>query len=262
MRPRPRMRTDAAGQESVVDATTVVRGLAASSNLSSESGHPGKDIKPCIAAIIETQLVKGDFPNRNQAAVIISSELQRIGLDYDSVCERLKYWNLGNTPPLKPNELQKATDNGYSGKYNYGCKHPVLESFCAGDMCQFVKHVLSKRRKVSNYVFLDYGWQRYLSNRQVLIYQSAIPYLEIKRRVGPGGLVCANHKQIAEACGISPKRIGHDLRVLAAAGLIEYTPGQPKKWLGLASEIRRVIPIPRPTSDIIQRIKNGKSLRL
>ncbi|MFH1372536.1 MAG: primase C-terminal domain-containing protein [bacterium] len=233
----------------------VTKGLSAASNLAAETGHPGKDIRPCVATLMEMQLQKGDFPDRNTAAVIIAYELQRIGFDCDSVYDRMQKWNHQSSPPLKQNELRKATDNGHSGKYKYGCENVVLKSFCVGDMCQFIKHVKSGQKRIINYKFLDYSWQQHLSNRQVLIYMLAIPALEIKRRVGPGGLVCANHMQVSQACGIDRRRLGNDLEVLASVGLIEYKSGTPRRWEGIASEIRRVIPIPRPTFQTIRQLK-------
>ena len=235
-----------------------LKGMGAASNLSQETGHPGNDIRPCIATLVETPLSKGEFPNRNTAGLIIATEFYRIGQKYDQAVTRLEHWNQHNHPPLKHNELQNAAQNGYTGKYNYGCKNPVLKNYCVGDLCPFVNHVKSKKKKVRNQVFIDYGWQNYLSLVQTLIYYTALPYLEIKRRVGPGGLLFANHKQIAEICGVSNRRIGENLKTLKVAGLIKYKSGLPQKWLGIASEIRRIIPIPRPTNPIIQQLKERK----
>ncbi|MCK4856509.1 MAG: hypothetical protein KAT58_00925 [candidate division Zixibacteria bacterium] len=224
----------------------------ASSNLSQQTGHPGKDIRPCVAALTETSLARGGFPNRNEAAVIIASEFKRISLDYDSALKRVEYWNRKNAPPLKPNEAKKAVANAYGKDYNYSCRHPVLLAFCVDEsVCPFHNQVLGKKDKYNDLAFIDYGWQKLLSNRQVLIYKVALPHLEMTRKIGRGGLICANHQQIANACGIHRKRIGKDLKALAEVGLIEYEPGQPKKWEGKASEIGRVYPIPRP------RFKNG-----
>ena len=235
-----------------------LKGMEAASNLSQETGHPGNDIRPCIATLVETSLSQGEIPNRNEAAVIIASEFRRIGQTYDQATQHLEYWNQNNKPPLKYNELQKAVRNAYGKEYNYGCQNPVLKNYCVGDICPFIKHVKSKWKKVQNFVFIDYGWQNYLSLVQTLIYYTALPYLEIKRRVGPGGRIFANHKQIAESCGVSNRRIGQQLDTLQTAGLIEYKPGLPLKWKGLASEIKRIIPIPRPTNPIIQQLKERK----
>ena len=67
----------------------VMAGLQASSNLSAETGHPGPGIKPCLATLLESTLIKGEFPNRNQAAVAIASELRRIGLTFGEASKRL-----------------------------------------------------------------------------------------------------------------------------------------------------------------------------
>ena len=228
-------------------------GLAAASRLSEETGHPGNDIRPCIASLLETPLCKGDFPNRNESAVVIASEFKRIGINYDTACKRLEYWNHDNSPPLKPSELSKAIGNAYLKGYNYSCHHYVLSAFCVDpDLCPFQTQVKSKKQKYNDFAFIDYGWPRLLSNRQVLIYKVALPHLEKTRQIGRGGKICANHKQIAEACGISRERVGKDLNILHKVGLIEYKVGSRQKWKGIASEIARLFPIPRPTRKTIE----------
>jgi hypothetical protein len=234
----------------------IIAGLEASSHLSAETGHPGQGIRPCLAALLETPLGRGDTPDRNSSAVALATELHRIGLDVDEITRRLEFWNQNNDPPLRPNQLGKAIRSGNSGKYNYGCDHLVLNAYCIGDeSCPFRSRVKSRDGKIRNHVFLDYGWQRLLTNRQVLIYFAAIPYLEVKRQVGPGGVVCANHRQIADVCGVSEKRMGADLAVLRDVGLIEYKPGLPQKWLGVASQIRRAIPIPKPSPEALKTLR-------
>jgi len=241
-----------------IDSDQITRGLEASSNLSRDTGHPGPDIKPCVATLLETTLSKGDFPDRNGSAVVIASELKRIGVDYDSALKRMEYWNRRNNPPLKPQELTKAAQNAYSRDYNYGCKNPILESFCMGqNVCPFDNRVRSKKNHYNDLKFLDYGWQRHLSSNQVRIYWIGLKYLESRRKVGKGGLIYANHKQIAEACGVSDRRIGKDLKVLQGAGLIKYEPGTPRKWEGKASEIRRIFPISRPTYYRVRLLKRS-----
>jgi hypothetical protein len=190
-------------------------------------------------------LVKGDYPDRDAAAVALTAELLRIGMDTDEIEARLNDWNRFNSPPLKPDEIQRAIENGSAGKYDYSCEHSILAYFCIGSDCPVDKRKKLKDRKVQNFRFLDYGWQQVLSNRQVLIYYAALPYLEVKRRAGPGGMIYASHVQLAKTCGISYRRMGDDLQVLADLGLITYKPGLPQVWKHQASEVRRIIPIPR-----------------
>lgn len=232
-------------------------GLTAASRLSIETGHPGNDIRPCIAELVETSLVKGSFPNRNETALIIACELRRISIAFDDAMTRCELWNRFHSPPLSRNELTRAVNSAYGKDYHYGCSNTVLEAYCVGEICPFQKHVSPGRKRIKNFVFIDYGWPQYLSNRRTLIYFMALPYLEVKRRVGPGGLIFATHRQIAETCGIDRKRLGSDLRALQRAELIDYQVGKSRKWEGTASEIRRVLPIPRPTQSRIERLKTN-----
>jgi hypothetical protein len=237
----------------------IATGLASSSDLSKEICHPGCDIRPCIAAILDTFLTKGQFPNRSAASVAIATELKRIGMNYDDTLRRIERWNFGNIPPLRPNDVVRAVNNAFTKDYAYSCQHSVLEAFCIGtEVCPFVMRVKSRKRKSNDLCFIDYGWPEILSNRQVLIYYVALLYLEKTRRIGPGGLICANHKQIADACGVSRERTGDDLKKLATVGLIEYNVGSPRRWEGIASEIRRVLPIPRSTKGAREILKNRK----
>lgn len=234
----------------------IAAGLEASSHLAGEIGHPGPDIRPCIAILIETSLKKGEFPNRNVSALIIACEYRRIGIDYDTACHRVARWNEDNKPPLRPNDLTRAVNNAFAKDYNYTCNNAILGGLCIGtDVCPFRTRVIGGKAKYNNFAFIDYGWPDYLTNRQVLIYHVALPYLERKRRIGQGGLICANHSQIAKACGIRREQIGKDLRCLAVAGLIEYQAGTARKWEGIASEVKRVFPIPRPTKRLIGLVR-------
>jgi len=44
-------------------------GFSAASRLSEQTGHPGNDIKPCIATMLETTFERGSHPDRNSVAV-------------------------------------------------------------------------------------------------------------------------------------------------------------------------------------------------
>lgn len=205
-----------------------------------------KDIRPCLAILLETPQTKGDYPGRKASAVALIAEMMRLDLDRDQIKEILESWNQDNSPPLTTVEIQTAITNAGREKYEYSCEHPILAGFCTGSECPYDKHRKPPPKKVRNFKFLDYCWPQILTKRQVLIYFLSIPYLEVKNRVGPGGLIFANHMQIAEIAGLAVKRVGSDLQTLADAGLIHYTPGIPRVWERKASEVRRVIPIPPP----------------
>jgi hypothetical protein len=206
---------------------------------------------------LKTSLVKGDFPDIDAATVALTAEFLRLQMDEHEIEAELKEWNCSNSPPLRAKEFQRAIQNGIAYKYDYSCEHPVLSYYCIGTSCPVYKRKERKSRKVQNFRFLDYGWQQLLTKRQILIYLCALPYLEIKRKVGPGGTIIASHWQIGKACGVPVKRMGEDLQLLADFRLIEYTPGKPQVWKRKASVIKRRIPIPRLHPPKPQGKKNG-----
>ncbi len=240
-------------------ATRIEKGLIASGEVSKAVTHPAQDIRPCIAQLMEMALKKGDFPNRNEAALIIATEMDRIGKNYDEGYLRVEQWNKYHQPPLRLNELRKAVNNGYLGKYNYSCGHAVLKSLCIGEECPWINRVRSKQKDVNDMAFFDYHWSHYLTSRQVLLYSGILPHFERKRRVGKGGLIFVSHRELAEALGKDRSRIGQDLVALAAVGLIEYTPGTPRVWENKASEIRRCFPVPAPTHSRREALKKKTS---
>lgn len=237
----------------------LIQGLETSSELSKSTGHPGPGIKPCIATLIESPLTKGGFPQRNEAGLVIASELKRIGQNYDQVLSRLQYWNQHNNPPLRYSELQHITNCAFRKDYKYSCLNPILSAFCIGeDVCPFVNGVRSEKPKYNDLVFLDRGWQCFLTTTQSAIYWIGLKYLEVCRHIGKGGRIFANHTQIAKASGVSLSSIRRNLKILQKVGLIEYKPGTPRKWEGCASEIRRIFPVPYPTIDRIRLLKHSK----
>jgi len=227
-----------------------IRELMSSSILSELTSRPGPDIRPCLASLLETSLCKGDYPGRSGAVVALTAELLRLGKDQQEIEAIIEEWNRSNSPPLSSSEIQRAIKSGMLDKYEYSCEHQVLASFCIGLDCPYSKRKKNGHKKVRNFKFLDYRWPQILTHRQVLLYFAAVPYLEVKHKIGPGGRLFASHRQLAEIAGISVKRVGEDLQRLAQVGLITYTPGIPRKWERQASRIQRVIPIPppRPTS--------------
>ena len=229
----------------IPSADEIIAGMVVPLKLPDETGRPGPDIRPCLARLLKTDLVKGDYPDSDAATVALTAELLRLGMDEQEIEARLNEWNRSHSPPLRQAEFRRAVKNGIAYKYDYSCEHPILSYFCIGCDCPVHKRKEQRNRKVQNFRFLDYGWQNLLTKRQTLLYLCALPYLEIKRRVGPGGTIIANHWQIGKACGIPVKRMGEDLQVLADFRLIEYTPGKPQKWKRQASVIKRRLPIPR-----------------
>ena len=241
------------------DSSYTARALEATSKLSAILCIPGKGIKPCIGSMCSTIHFKGDFPDRNTIAFVLACELRRIGKDYDYTLEILNNWNLKNEPPLRYPDIVRLTGSAFLKEYKYSCNHPTLQAFCVlPDPCTWQINSKSCMKRISEDNFIKFHWPQFLSNRQVLIYSVALRYLEKRNKVKPGNIIYANHKQIADACGISRPAVGKDLLALAKVGLIEYEAGSRRKWEGIASEVNRIVPIPRLTQERINIIKGVK----
>jgi len=237
------------------NADKIIDGLVASSDVSKELNHPGPDIKPCIAQMLKNSYSRADFPNRNAVSHIIASDLRRIGCSQEEVTERIVTWNKGNLAHLRYSEIAKAVRSAFRKEYKYGCDHEFLKPTCIGrDVCPFFTRVLSKRKYINNRPFIWYRWPEILSNVPKLIYSIALVELERTRQVGPGGLIFASHYEIAKLAGVTRKMVKSGLEELREYGLIEYIPGIPRKWKRIASEIRRIIPIPKPSSKLLGKL--------
>lgn len=239
---------------------SVEEGLAASSRLSEETRHNGEDIKPCIAAMLNRSFGRGEYPSRSDAAIAIACELRRIGQSHDETLNRLNNWDQHNETPIKYKDIVRTVGSAFVKDYTFGCNHRTLVPYCIGpEVCPFRRFINEPSAKIQPWFFVRVGWQHHLCGNEVLIYQVALPFLEITKAGGIGRRICANHRQIADACGITPRRVGSHLKALAAAGLVEYTPGLPRKWLGIASAIQRIAPTPRPTPDRLTALKEFRA---
>jgi len=246
------------------EAAKIEDGLIASSDLAGELNHPGPDIKPCIALMLENSYCRGDSPNRNIAALIIACELRRIGLEQDAIEYRIQLWNERNDPPLRRSEFTKAIRNALSGKYDYGCNNINLEPTCIGkDVCPHYKGVRSTRRNYNNRTFIKYHWPQYLSNIAIITYYLTLVEIERRNQVGPGGKIFTSYRQINEISSISHQSIKKALLELERFGLIKLKIGYSQVWLHRGTEIQRIIPIPKPSQEIKQKskVKNVTTVR-
>jgi len=234
----------------------IERGLAASSRLSEETRHAGCDIKPCVTLMLEKLFGLGEHPSRSDVAIAMACELRRIDQSYDETLNRLVEWNQRNETPIHHNEIERTVGNAFTKDYAFGCNHRTLAPFCVGpEICPYRRFIAEPTSRIKPWQFIKLGWQHHLGSNETLIYQIALPYLETTKGGGIGRRIFANHRQIADACGIASRRVGRHLEVLAGADLIDYVPGLSLKWAGKATEIRRIAPIPRPTKDRLAVLK-------
>jgi hypothetical protein len=206
--------------------------------------------------MLNTPLSKGSFPNRSEACLIIASELRRMGKDKEMALNITRDWNKRNINLLKDSEIRSANSTAYRRNYNYSCHNQKIKEFCIGEeFCTFSNYVKSDKKPTSNSSFFDFGWQKILSNAAKDVYYLGLIQLEIRKGVGFGGLIIANQTEIGRYAGITPKSVRKALQELQRIGLIEYKAGSPRIWEGKASQIRRIIPIPKPTKELLKRIE-------
>ena len=63
----------------------------------------------------------------------------------------------------------------------------------------------------------------------------------------PGGShLFVSERDMAQLAGLCRKTVRNGVKVLKQKGLIEFKSGQRHKHYGIAGQIRRIIPIPRP----------------
>lgn len=239
-------------------------GLAATSEIAQLLSCQGAKLRPCICRLAKMQLCAGGFPNRNESAVILASEMQRVGIKFELALSFAKCWNSRHFPPLAISALTNAVRMGYEHKYAYSRSNVVLKSLCIGEeKCQCINPLRKQRQWYNDLCFVDYGWPHVLSHNQTILFSVALPYLERTFRVGLGKPLYANHRQIEKASGISRRRLRKDLETLKLAGLIEYSAGIPRKWERTGTEIRRIFPIVPISSEFLKAVgKRGKRVSI
>lgn len=244
----------------------IYQGLKEANNITEKYNLSPGEIKPCIAKIMSTPFQEGDCPSRGLACNIICSEMLRIGMAEPEINLVLYEWNGNNNPPLKERDLlsalRTATKKLSVGGYNYKCNNQYLKLYCVNGFCQFKKTV-GDFRYSKNRDFFYFGWSKLLSPAEAQLYFTLIEF-ERRKGVGAGGLLILTHREISKI-SISLKHVGIVLNKLKNYGLIEYKPGIPRRWQKRASEIRRVIPIPKPNKNQANKIEskirsiNGKN---
>lgn len=229
--------------------------LESTTEASKRYGLSAGTIRPCVGAMLDRRFDKGDFPCRSEACLIIASELKRNGKDEERTFAILMDWNDKNLIPMRASQVRSAVGTAYRRNYGYSCLNEKLGAFCIGeDICTFSTHIKAKIRKDwTNRKFFEFDWQNTLSNAAKDVYSLALVELERRRHVGVGGLIIASQREIAKLAGISEKSARKGLVELERVGLTTYKPGVPRRWEFKASEIRRIIPIPKPAKALLAR---------
>jgi len=212
------------------------------------------DIKPCIAALLD-----GHNPAAKIALnpFIIACELHRVGKNEEQIKSLLTKAN------VKPSKLRSAVKSALTGRYGYACPGLEEKGLCLFesrfDCWWFDKIPRESQKEWREQDFWRYGWPDKLGAAKSMLYL-ALRQVEKLKGYQAGSRLYVSWDKLQEISGVSrdviagrkatkkKKFIKPGLEVLKELGLITYKPGQKraKGRKGLASEICRVIPIPKP----------------
>jgi len=196
------------------------------------------DMKPCICTLMK------DYEKSKSGinAFIIACELFRVGRTKEKVETVL--FKLGVTF----SKTQSAVKGASTGKYSYGCPRLELEGLCLfnnRNECWWYERIPKKSQKrCRERDFWRFGWPTKLNPAPVVVYL-ALKELEHRRRYKAGSRLYVSRKELAELAGVSLPWVIRSLGELGESGLIKFQKGKQHRWYGKASEVERIIPIPR-----------------
>lgn len=229
-----------------------LQALEAQQAASSKFSIPPKAIKPCVAHIL-VHNPRDTIFNSNDRAYLLATELRSIGQKREKAAIILTAWNSDNSHTLRPNELKGIIARAYSKDHTYGCNHPMVVDHCPGrENCSYYDRLFARQGRYSEWDFYKRRWQRILSPTGIALYHG-IRRLERVQNLKPRQLIVAPYDLISSTTGIAGSHLTENLRRLEEAGLIWWRKGQPYRWRKEATEIRRVIPIPKPKKDAKMR---------
>lgn len=197
------------------------------------------NMKPCICQLMKDRERSKDGIN----AFIIACELYRVGKKKERVETVLL--ELGVACP----KAQSAVKSALTGKYSYGCRTFELEGLCLYENrteCWWYERIHKKRQKRSKERnFWRFRWPTKLKPASIVVYL-ALRELEHTRRYKAGSRLYVSRKELAGLTGISLPWAIKSLEKLDKSGLIKFQKGTQHRWYGKASEVQRIIPIPKP----------------
>jgi len=197
-------------------------------------------VKPCLMSLIE----KKEKLEGNQA-FILACELHRVGKKAKRIEQILNNLNVEESKIRGVLKSLKIRD------YEYGC--PTLEE---KGLCVFDKredcHWWDKIPRANQEAYRErdfwrYGYPEKLSPPICMLYL-ALKEIEQLRGWRAGSRLYVTWNELHQESGTRRQSLGDRLNYLKKIGLIKYKPGH--KWAKgakrTASEIQRIIPIPKP----------------
>lgn len=223
-----------------------------------------QQFKPCILEMLDTPLYKGENSfSRSKVALSIAVEYLRLGKPAKKIERALLTWNSKNHPPLKPSDVNGAIKRAPEYlEFGFGCNNDLMIAFCdfAKDrmLCPFYQKMMinqgrksSARHRESH--FYSYGWPRILSLSEITLYLSLRQIEKLQHNKKAGQTIVAPYSLITKYSGVSMSHIKENLIKLKESGLIRLKIGEPYRWKSKATEITRIIPIPKPSKELKER---------
>lgn len=197
------------------------------------------DMKPCICQLMKDREQSKSGTN----AFIIACELHRVGKTKEKAESVLLKIGVNHS------KARDAVRSASTGRYSYGCPTFELEGLCLHENrteCWWYERIPKKGQKqYKERDFWRFGWPTKLNSASVVVYL-ALREVEHRRQYEAGSPLYVPRKELAELAGVSAPWTIESLKKLRESGLIKFQKGKQHLWYGIASEVQRIIPIPKP----------------
>jgi len=196
------------------------------------------DIKPCIVKLLDDPSVReADNP------FIVACELHRVGRTEKQIESLLMRLN------IRDSKVRGVIRSIITGRYEFGCPRLEEKGIClykVREDCFWYQAIPRESQKpYRERDFWRFGWPRRLTAPEIVIYL-AIREFEKRRGLPAGSRLYMSRKDFIRISGRAVNTIMPSLERLKKKGLIKFKRGTQHKWYGRASEVKRIIPIPRP----------------
>jgi len=196
------------------------------------------DIKPCIVRLLDDPSVReADNP------FIVACELHRVGRTEKQIESLLMSLD------IRASKVRGVIRSIATGRYKgFACPRLEEKGIClykSREECFYYQAIpRESQRSYRERDFWRFGWPRRLTAPEIVIYL-AIGEIEKKKGYPAGSRLYVSYKLLATTSGVAMGWILRCCEELRDKGLIEFKKGSQHRWHKKASEIKRIIPIPR-----------------
>lgn len=195
------------------------------------------DIKPCITKLLEDPSIR-----EAENPFIVACELHRVGRterQIDSLLTRLD---------IKASKVRGVIKSVITGRYEFGCPRLEEKGICLYEKredCFWYQAIpRESQRSYRERDFWRFGWPGRLTAPKIVIYLAIIE-VEKRRRLPAGSRLYVSRKELSGLTGVSLPWVIKCCERLGKIGLIKFKKGLQHRWYGKASEVKRIIPIPK-----------------